>query len=336
MSDLVSILIPAYNAERWIRGSVLSAINQKWPNKEVIVVDDGSSDLTFDIAKRLESRFVKVVRQANTGACGARNHALSLAQGDYIQWLDADDLLHPEKISRQLATGGDGHNSLTLLTSAWGKFFFRHEKAKFVSDSLWRDLTPVDWIITKFNENVWMNPAVWLVSRRLTELAGPWDERLSSSGDDDGEYICRVIAQSRDVKFVGDAKCYYRIGTVGSLNWNMEKTEKSLNTLVLSLGLSLAHLKSLENSERTRSASIRYLQTFLPYFYGVNEGLLYKINDLAESLGRKLNPPTLGWKYLPFEKALGPVGAKRVMNNWRSAKLLARGKWDKFLFSLAR
>src|SRR5437588_1977285 len=99
MSDLVSILIPAYNAERWIRQSILSAINQTWDRKEIIVVDDGSTDLTLSVAKSLESKSVKVVTQINAGACKARNKALSLAQGDFIQWLDADDLLHPEKIA---------------------------------------------------------------------------------------------------------------------------------------------------------------------------------------------------------------------------------------------
>ena len=67
-----------------------------------------------------------------------------------------------------------------------------------------------------------MNPAVWLVSRPLTDLTGPWVSRLAKSGDDDGEYICGVAAASDRVMFVEEARCYYRIGTVGSLNWKME------------------------------------------------------------------------------------------------------------------
>src|SRR3990170_4942215 len=90
---LVSVLIPAYNSERWIAETLSSAVAQTWPNKEVIV-DDGSKDRTLEIARTFSSRGVKVVMQANTGAPGARNHALRLAQGDYIQWLDADDVLH--------------------------------------------------------------------------------------------------------------------------------------------------------------------------------------------------------------------------------------------------
>ena len=336
MSDLVSILIPAYNAESWIRDTMLSAINQTWANKEIIVVDDGSSDRTFEIAKSLESRTVKVVTQANTGACGARNKALSLAQGSYIQWLDADDLLHPEKIALQLKRDSDGQNSRTLLTSAWGKFFFRPEKAKFISDSLWQDLGAVDWIVTKFSDNVWMNPTVWLVSRRLTELAGLWDERVTISGDDDGEYICRVVAASEGVKFVPEAKCYYRIGTVGSVKWNMEKTMKPLESLVLALSLCINHLRTLEDSEKTRQASLQHLENHLSYFYAANDELLQRMHNLAYELGGHLTHPKVSWKYAPLEKVLGPKVTRKVMDNWRAAKLLAQRDWDKYLFQLTR
>ena len=105
MTELVSILIPAYNASRWLTECVESALAQTWAHKEIIIVDDGSKDDTLAVARRYESRAVKVVTQANTGAPEARNHALRLAQGDYIQWLDADDVLHPQKIKLQLAAG---------------------------------------------------------------------------------------------------------------------------------------------------------------------------------------------------------------------------------------
>src|SRR5688572_32856810 len=102
MAKLVSILIPAYNAERWIGATIRSALAQTWPDTEIIVIDDGSRDGTLAIARGFQSRSVKVVTQPNTGAAGARNAALELAQGAYIQWLDADDLLAPDKIAAQM------------------------------------------------------------------------------------------------------------------------------------------------------------------------------------------------------------------------------------------
>jgi glycosyltransferase involved in cell wall biosynthesis len=85
MKPLVSILIPAYNAEQWIAQTLRSALGQTWPRKEIIVVDDGSSDNTAETARRFDSKEVSVVSVENRGAAGARNHAMQLAQGDYIQ-----------------------------------------------------------------------------------------------------------------------------------------------------------------------------------------------------------------------------------------------------------
>jgi glycosyltransferase involved in cell wall biosynthesis len=336
MSNLVSILIPAYNKENFIGETISSALNQTWPNKEVIVVDDGSTDRTLEVARSFQSTDLKVVTQANTGACGARNAALSLAQGDYIQWLDADDLLHPEKVFRQLSSGEVGRDSLTLITGAWGRFFFRHQKARFVEDSLWQDLDPVDWIVNKFSDNVWMNPTVWLVSRRLSDLAGPWDERLTTSGDDDGEYICRVVAASNGVRFVREAKSYYRIGIPGSLNWGMATSQTKLDALFLSLQLSIRHLMDLENSERTKSASMKYIEIFSHYFYGCDEEFIHQVGDFASRLGGHVDMPKTSWKYAPLEKFLGRHATFKIQQNWRGAKMLVSGKIDKLLYDMAK
>src|SRR5689334_15167297 len=98
MKPLVSILIPAYNAEQWIPEAIRSACAQSWSRKEIIVVDDGSTDRTLEVARRFASPEVNVVSTSNHGAAAARNHALRLSQGDYIQWLDADDILATDKL----------------------------------------------------------------------------------------------------------------------------------------------------------------------------------------------------------------------------------------------
>ena len=86
MRPLVSILIPAYNAQRWIADTIRSAIEQTWPNKEIIVVDDGSTDETLSIALRFANTNVTIATQANQGASAARNKACSLCRGDYNGW----------------------------------------------------------------------------------------------------------------------------------------------------------------------------------------------------------------------------------------------------------
>jgi len=331
MQDLVSILIPAYNAEQWIGETIRSALNQTWSRKEIVVVDDGSSDGTFNIAKSFESGNVKVVWQANAGACNARNKALSLAQGDYIQWLDSDDLLHPDKISHQLNGAEWGRNSRILLTCTWGRFFFGHERAKMVPDSLWQDLSPADWIIRKFMDRVWMNPTVWLVSRRLTELAGAWDARLALSGDDDGEYVCRLVAASERVKFVQEAKCYYRNGVVGSLSWRMGESADRLESLWLAMNLSFNHLRSIEDSDRTRGACLCYLQSSMWRFCQEEPAPLERFYSLAKELGGTLQPPKISWKYYPIKQVFGWRAANQAMRNWRRIKAIVHKEVDRFL-----
>src|SRR5208282_807303 len=128
---LVSILIPAYNAEAWIADTIRSALAQTWPRKEIIVVDDGSTDGTLAAAKRFESEGILVVAQPNQGAAAARNKAYSLCSGDYIQWLDADDLLSPDKIAKQMEVAERYPGKRILFSSGWAHFLYRPAKAKF-------------------------------------------------------------------------------------------------------------------------------------------------------------------------------------------------------------
>src|SRR5437899_5608475 len=210
MSPLVSILIPAYNAERWVASTIESAIAQTWPCKEIIVIDDGSTDQTLTVAGKFERKGVHVVTQPNQGAAVARNTAFSLAQGDYIQWLDADDLLSPDKIAKQVEAVEQSQSKRTLFSCGWGYFIFRAKKARFVPTSLWCDLSPIEWLLRRWEENLHMNPATWLVSRELTDAAGRWDTRLLGGGTDDGEYFSRVILASNGIRFVPGAAVFYR------------------------------------------------------------------------------------------------------------------------------
>ena len=127
MSPLVSILIPAYNAERWIADTIRSAQAQTWPRKEIIVVDDGSTDQTLSIVQKFASKEVSVVSQENRGVCAARNRAYDLCQGDYIQWLDADDLLSSNKIAKQLEAAQESQDKKITPLVWLGIFHFPGE-----------------------------------------------------------------------------------------------------------------------------------------------------------------------------------------------------------------
>ena len=328
MHELVSIIIPAYNAEHWIGDTIKSALSQTWPQKEIIIVDDGSTDNTLAVAKAFESRIVKVVAQSNKGPSAARNEGLRFAQGSYIQWLDADDLLAPDKISCQLHSADRGQDSRVLLASSFGTFYFRLERVKVRPTALWQDLSPTDWLLNKFNGNVWMSLDGWLVSRKLTEQAGPWDERLFQ--DIDGEYSCRLVAASEKVQFVREGMSYYRIGNTGSVS--NSTSDRDYESLILSTSLCMQHLLALENSKRTKNACLNLLQTLPSCLNPENDELLIKINDLASELGGSLRPPPVNWKYYPIEKLFGWEGKNKVIKNWRKVKNLMRRNLDKLLY----
>lgn len=98
---LVSILIPCYNTERWIAQCIESALAQTWPEKEVIVVNDGSTDGSLAVIQGFGDR-IRWETGPNRGGNAARQRLLELARGEWLQYLDADDYLLPEKISGQV------------------------------------------------------------------------------------------------------------------------------------------------------------------------------------------------------------------------------------------
>ncbi|NJL19684.1 MAG: glycosyltransferase [Leptolyngbyaceae cyanobacterium SM1_3_5] len=101
MLPTVSILIPCYNADRWIAQAIESALNQTYPHKEVIVVDDGSTDRSLEIIKSFGEQ-IRWETGKNQGGNVARNRLLNLSTGEWIQYLDADDYLLPNKIKKQI------------------------------------------------------------------------------------------------------------------------------------------------------------------------------------------------------------------------------------------
>src|SRR6266498_2082827 len=332
MRSLVSILIPAYNAERWIADTIQSALAQTWSRKEMIIVDDGSRDLTLALAQQFASQNVLVVTQENQGAAAARNRALELCQGEYIQWLDADDLLSSDKVAKQMAAAEECHDKRRLLSSGWGYFMYRPSKARFVSTALWCDLTPVEWLLRKWEQKLHMQTATWLVSRELTEAAGPWNTRLL--GDDDGEYFFRVINASNGIRFVPQSRVYYRImlSISNRLSYIGRSSEK-IEAQFLSMKLQIGYLRAREDSDRVRAACVNYFQSWLPNFYPNRPDLVQEAQQLAASLGGRLSLPKASWKYAWIEKLFGFAAAKHTQLYYNRAKYGVLSMWDRMMYS---
>ncbi len=307
LKPLVSILIPAYNAEETITATIESAIAQTWQSKEIIIVDDGSKDRTADVGRRFSSRGVTVVTVPNGGAAAARNHALSLCHGDYIQWLDADDLLSPKKVEVQLEALGNDPNPKILLSGPWAPFYFRTRNARFIQNSLCHSLSPADWLVRKLSENLHMQTATWLTSRALAQAAGPWDTRLLT--DDDGEYFCRVLMAAERILFVPEAKVFYRMSPSSRLS-HIGSSDKKKTAMVLAMRLHIQYLRSLEDSKRVREASVAYLQNWYHNFYPERPDLVAEMQMMAEQLDGHLETPRLRWKYAWMRPVFGWKAAK--------------------------
>jgi glycosyltransferase involved in cell wall biosynthesis len=331
MKPLVSILIPAFNVEEFIAHAIRSAIAQTWQRKEIIVVDDGSRDGTAEVARQFASKEVVFISKENEGAAATRNHAFQLCQGDYIQWLDADDLLAPDKIERQLVALRDRDGRRILLSSSWGHFFYRTERARFVPTSLWQDLTPVEWLVRQMDdiENRWMQTATWLVSRELAEASGSWDTRLLS--DDDGEYFCRVLLASEGTRFVPEARVYHRVTPSSRLS-HIGASDKKKDAMVISIKLHIQYLRSLEESERVRKACLAYMRSWWVNFYPERLDLMAELQALAAELGGRLEEPELRRKYALMKPILGFKAAKRAQMTLPLLKASLLRRWDKAMF----
>lgn len=118
---LISCIIPVFNGERYLGEALDSVVTQTYRPIEIIVVDDGSTDGTASVIERFQHE-VQYLFQANSGTAAARNLGLNAARGEYVAFLDADDLWHPEKIARQLArfrTRPELAGSVTHVMNFW-------------------------------------------------------------------------------------------------------------------------------------------------------------------------------------------------------------------------
>ena len=308
MPPLVSLIIPCHNAGRWLAGTLESALAQTWPATEILVINDGSTDESATVAQPFAARGVRVITQPNQGASAARNHGLRLARGEFIQFLDADDLLSPDKIARQVGLL-QAKPAGSVASCAWGRFTTDWRTAAFTDMAVFRDFQPVDFLVLAGDTGVMMHPSAWLLPRAVAGRAGPWNEALSLN--DDGEYFCRVLLAATGVSHCADpaARSYYRSGLPGSLS--RQRGAKARRSQFLSVELVARHLRAAEDSARTRRAAANYFQRFIHDFYPFPADLMQAAAAQVAALGGSSLPiPPMG----PRTRALAAlVGWKTVL-----------------------
>jgi glycosyltransferase involved in cell wall biosynthesis len=300
------VLIPCFNARPFIRDTLDSVLEQTWPKLEIIVVDDGSTDGSAETVAEFGDR-VTLIRQANRGQTAALNVALDHCHGDFIQYLDADDLISRNKIAAQMArlAGAPG----AIASAEWGRFYRTPDEARFVAESVWRDMAPIDWLIESRRGGLGMMfPALWLIPRGLVEVAGPWREDLTLNND--AEYFTRVLLAANRVLFCERARCYYRSGLSGSLSGR--KSSCAWRSQFSVLDLCEAYILAREDSDRSRRGLALSWQHFAHGCYPYDASL----SEAALGRARRLHAVSIRPDGGPTFRAL-----TRVMG-WRAARRL--------------
>jgi glycosyltransferase involved in cell wall biosynthesis len=303
----VSVLIPCYNAEKHIGDTLESVFRQTWPAIEVIVVDDGSEDGSVAEIERFKTQGVQLIRQENRGAGAARNRAYCASNGDFIQFLDADDLIDPKKIERQMARIAD--RPRCVASAEWGRFHNSPTETRFDPEPVWRDLDPLDWLALSWADGLGMLfPALWLVPRAIADAAGRWDETLSLG--DDGEYFTRILLAAERVLFCPGARCHYRSAVPGSLSGRKAPAAWASGFRVLDLCES--YVRAREDSERVRRGFALSWQHMAHGCYPYDPGLAERALARARALHPVVIRPGGGLAFAIISRVVGWRAARRL------------------------
>ncbi len=234
MNQLVSVIIPCYNKSKWIRAAIDSCLNQTYPHIEIIVIDDGSTDNSLEIIKSYGDKLIWE-NGRNRGANYARNRGFALSKGEYIQYLDADDYLLPEKIEKQIhfleSTKADlvYGNVICEYCAVDGTSSFSELQICSSHDNILEFLLSFEYFI---------QTASPLIERQVITNSEGWDENLQAAQDID--FFLNLAID--EVKFSYQPDCYtvYRyyhsdskISADKTKLWNhrlmvIEKAEKKL------------------------------------------------------------------------------------------------------------
>jgi glycosyltransferase involved in cell wall biosynthesis len=199
---LVSVIIPAFNAEKYISESISSVLSQTFQDFEILVVDDGSIDSTKEKTLKFSDQRIRYIYKENGGASSARNTGINNARGKYIALLDYDDLWLPEKLEKQLQKFS--HEADLGLVYCWVESINPDGETRFIAHP-----ENEGWVYNDlFLDNFLHNGSVPLIKKECFEKAGYFDENLSNAQD--WEMWFRI---AKDYKFgvVRDILTKYRV-----------------------------------------------------------------------------------------------------------------------------
>ncbi len=216
---LVSVCIGAYNRKDYVRECVDSVLAQTWPNKEIVVVDDASTDGTREILKAYGNSIRLILRERNSGICPiTRNQAARAAQGEYVAFLDSDDVWHPEKLAKQVAFMR-AHPEIPLCHTLCNVI---DERSQVVGVRHGLGVVPpTGMIFERLLEHCWITISTVMVRKSMFEEVGWFNEEAPYGClGEDHEFFLRV-ARTHPIGLVPEALAGFRKAGQGitAKNW---------------------------------------------------------------------------------------------------------------------
>ena len=230
--QLVSIIIPTYNRGNLISETLDSILNQTYQNWECIIVDDRSTDNTKNVIKSYclrdnRFRFYERPKNRQKGACACRNYGFELSRGEFLQWLDSDDLISLNKIEVQVKVLKN-KKSNDIVYSKWSYFSDRSNLNSDVKNpSFYKNYKDGFSLMQSMGYfETFIASHCFLINRKIIDKVGLWNEQLSINQD--GDFFNRILLICNKVYFSENVIAYYRknVNTSISSYSSKEKVEK--------------------------------------------------------------------------------------------------------------
>ncbi len=298
---MLSILIPLYNAEKYIGDTITRCLQQSYKDIEIVIVDDHSTDDSLSVARKYECENIHVYENPKKGGNAARNYAFQKSKGEYVKFLDADDYCSPDLLKKQMERlQKDGTNNSVVFSPVrmlyedghWlnppRNIDFDHEPGVELLLDIWRG-------------KGWHCPHCHLMHRSLVEKSGLWDEAVIKNQD--GEFFARVYNAADKALAVPDEYAVWRQFDSGvHAVMNLDAIKSALYTK-LSIGkLILAY----KDNDETRGLIGNSIGFFVYANWPQTKSLLKDVEAICKELGvemrlpqrriLKLLSPIIGWK----------------------------------------
>ena len=305
-NTLVSVIIPIYNAAEFINDCIQSVLDQSYKNLEIILVNDGSSDNSFELISHFNDDRIIIINQLNQGCSSAKNAGLRISKGDFIQYLDADDILSGDKIYEQVELLMNKEMCVAVCKTIIFHDDLLYATQELNTSMLTRNLNGIDFLLNLLGRNGefgMVQPNAYLIPRAISNLIGLWDQEISPSPDEDGEYFARVLLCTKFVIFSKGINFYRKLPNQQSLS-QKHSLERALN-LLRTVDIKFRNIFNLDNSNETKELYLMNVSQ-VAYQYGLEYPIIV---DEAKKLLKNHNFYKLKilspWKFKLISRFIG-------------------------------